>query len=209
MNLIEDLEWRYACKGMNGRKVPQKIIERILKAISLAPSSLGLQPYKILVVENEELREQIFEKACPQQPIKGSSHLLVFASYTQISEMDLDDYMKLIEIKRNPGDEWCNNYRKRISFFLDKNKNIMESWLTHQTYIALGIACVAAANEKVDSVPIEGFDKEELNAILDLPKQHLSASILLPLGYRDPEKDWMNNQPKIRKEDKDLFEILK
>lgn len=209
MNLIEDLEWRHACKGINGRKVPQNIIERILKAVSLAPSSLGMQAYKILVIENEQLREQIFDKACPQQPIKGCSHLLIFTSYTQITEEYLDNYFLLIKKKRNPGDEWCTNYRKRVEFFLEKNSNNMEEWLTHQVYIALGIACVAAANEKVDSVPIEGFDKKVLNDILNLSEQNLSASVLLPLGYRDPEKDWMNNQAKVRKDKEDLFIFIK
>ncbi|MBK5720046.1 nitroreductase family protein [Dysgonomonas sp. Marseille-P4677] len=209
MNLIEDLEWRHACKGMNGRKVPQNIVERILKAVSLAPSSLGMQAYKILVIENEQLKEQIFNEACLQQPIKGCSHLLVFTSYTQITEKYLDDYFRLIKLKRNPDDEWCDNYRKKIESFLERNQNNMEAWLTHQVYIALGIACVAAANEKVDSVPIEGFNKDTLNRILNLPAQGLSTSVLLPLGYRDPEKDWMNNQAKVRKDKEDIFEIIK
>lgn len=209
MNLIDDLEWRHACKGMNGRKVPPNIVERILKAVSLAPSSLGMQAYKILVIENEQLREQIFDEACPQQPIKGCSHLLVFASYTQITEEYLDNYFSLIKLKRNPDEEWCNNYRKKIESFLEKNSNNMEAWLAHQAYIALGIACVAAASEKVDSVPIEGFNKDVLNKILNFPEQSLSASVLLPLGYRDPEKDWMNNQAKVRKDKDGLFEIIK
>lgn len=209
MDLIEDLEWRHACKGMNGRKVPQNIVDRILKAINLSPSSLGMQAYKILVIENEQLKEQIFDKACPQQPIKRCSHLLVFASHTQITEEYLDCYFSLIKKKRNLDDEWCNNYRNRIELFLKKNSNNIEAWLTHQVYIALGIACVAAANEKVDSVPIEGFDKDALNKVLNFSENNLSALVLLPLGYKDPEKDWMNNQTKVRKDKEDLFTIIK
>ncbi len=100
-------------------------------------------------------------------------------------------------------------YRKKIESFLEKNYNDLEGWLARQVYIALGIACVAAANEKVDSVPIEGFDKEALNKILDLSSQHLGSVVLLPLGYKDPEKDWMDNQPKVRKDKDDLFEVIK
>ncbi len=209
MNLIEDLKWRYACKGMNGVKVPQDKIDRILEAINLAPTSLGMQVFKVLVIENQELKQQIFDKSCEQQPITGCSHLLVFATGTQITEKYLDNYFDLIERKRNPGKEWLDKYRKKIESFRSKNFEHLEEWLARQVYIALGFACVAAANERVDSVPIEGFDKGALNRILNLPEQHLSAVVMLPLGYKDPEKDWMSNQPKIRKEAKDLFEVIK
>ncbi|MFT4223444.1 nitroreductase family protein [Dysgonomonas sp.] len=209
MNLIEDLKWRHACKGMNGAKVPQDKIERILEAVNLAPTSLGMQVFKVLVIENEKLKQQIFDEACEQQPVTACSHLLVFATGTQITEKYLDNYFDLIERKRNPSKDWLNKYRKKIESFKDKNFESLEDWLARQVYIALGFACVAAANERVDSVPIEGFDKNELNRILNLPEQHLSAVVMLPLGYKDPEKDWMNNQPKVRKEAKDLFEVIK
>lgn len=208
MDLIEDLGWRHACKEMNGKKVPREKIDRILEAINLAPTSLGLQAYKVLVIENKDLKEQIYKEACQQQPITGCSHLLVFAAFTQLTDKYMDEYFSLIERKRNPGKEWCDKYRKRIEFFRDKNGDNMENWLARQTYIALGIACVIAANERVDSVPIEGFDKEILNKILNFPEQHLSATFILPLGYKDLELDWMNNQPKVRKDLKDLIEVI-
>lgn len=209
MNLIEDLNWRHACKGMNGTKVPQEKINRILEAVNLAPTSLGMQAFKVLVIENKELKEQIYKEACQQQPITECSHLLVFASYTEISNRYLDEYFSLIERKRNPGKEWCDKYRKKIEFFMEKNYNDLEGWLAKQTYIALGIACTVAANERVDSVPIEGFDKEALNRILNLPDKHLSATFILPLGYKDPAQDWMNNQPKVRKGLNDLIEVIR
>lgn len=209
MNLINDLQWRHACKGMNGTKVSQEKVERILEAINLAPTSLGMQAFKVLVIENEQLKQKIYDEACQQQPITACSHLLVFAPYTDISEENLNSYFELIKRKRNPGEEWCNKYRAKIQGFMEKNRNGVASWLAHQVYIALGVACVAAANERVDSVPIEGFDKEALNRILDLPSKHLTSGVMLPLGYKDPEKDWINNTPKVRKEIKDLIEVIK
>lgn len=209
MNLIDDLNWRHACKSMNGTKVSKEIIDNILEAINLAPTSLGMQVFKVLVIENQKLKEQIFNEACQQQPVTACSHLLVFATGTQITEKYLDDYFALIERKRNPGKDWCDKYRKKIEAFREKNYENLEGWLARQVYIALGFACVAAANERVDSVPIEGFDKDILNKILNLPDQHLSAVVMLPLGYKDPEKDWINNQPKVRKDTKDLFEVIK
>ncbi|MFV0538908.1 MAG: nitroreductase family protein [Dysgonomonas sp.] len=209
MNLIEDLKWRHACKGMNGAKVPQDKIERILEAVNLAPTSLGMQVFKVLVIENQELKQRIFDESCEQQPITACSHLLVFAAGTQITEKTLDNYFGLIERKRNPSKDWLDKYRNKVEAFKNKNLQNLENWLTHQVYIALGFACVAAANERVDSLPIEGFDKNALNKILNLPEQHLSSVVMLPLGYKDPEKDWMNNQPKVRKEAADLFEVIK
>lgn len=209
MNLINDLQWRHACKAMNGTRVPQEKVERILEAINLTPTSLGMQAFKVLVIENEQLKQRIYDEACQQQPITACSHLLVFAPYTEISEKFLDNYFDLIKRKRNPGEEWCKKYRAKIQGFMEKNRNGVESWLAHQVYIALGFACVAAANERVDSVPIEGFDKEALNRILDLPSKHLTSGIMLPLGYKDPEKDWINNTPKVRKEIADLIEVIK
>jgi len=194
---------------MNGTKVSQEKIDRILEAINLAPTSLGMQAFKVLVIENEQLKKQIYDEACAQQPITACSHLLVFASYTQITESYLDDYFVLIQRKRNPGKDWCDKYRKKIEGFMEKNYNDLEDWLSRQVYIALGFACVAAANERVDSVPVEGFDKEALNRILDLPSQHLTSSIMLPLGYKDPEKDWINNTSKVRKDIEDLIEVIK
>lgn len=209
MDLINVLNWRHACKAMNGTKVPQEKVDRILEAVNLAPTSLGMQAFKVLVIENEELKKRIFDEACPQQPITGCSHLLLFAPYTQITETYLDEYFALIKRKRNPAKEWCDKYRAKIESFMEKNYNDVEGWLSRQVYIALGIACVAAAGEEVDSVPIEGFSKEALNRILDLPSQHLTSAILLPLGYKDPEKDWINNTPKVRKDIQDLIEVIK
>lgn len=207
MSLLEDLNWRHACKRMNGAKVPQDKIDNILEAIRLAPTSLGLQAYKVFVIENVELREEIYEKACQQMPIKECSHLLVFASYTQITEKDLDEYFALIQAKRNVSDEWCKNYRERINYFLKREYGRIEDWLAQQVHIGLGVACVAAANERVDSVPIGGFEPKELDKILGLTEQGLASVVLLPLGYKDEISDWMNNQNKVRKDLKDFIEV--
>lgn len=209
MSIIEDLKWRHACKRMNGQKVPQEKIDTILEAINLTPTSLGLQAYKVFVIENTQLKAEIYDKACQQLPIKECSHLLVFAAYTQITEKDLDDFFALIERKRNPGKEWCDKYRERINGFLSGSYKFLESWLIHQVYIPLGVACTVAANERVDSLPIEGFDKTELNKILNLTEQSLTSVVLLPLGYKDEANDWLNNVAKVRKDAKDLFVVMK
>ncbi|WP_101690896.1 nitroreductase family protein [Dysgonomonas massiliensis] len=211
MNLLESLRWRHACKRMNGEKVPQEKVDRILEAISLTPTSLGLQAYKVIVVENDELKNEIYDKACQQMPVKECSHLLIFASYTQVTEKDLDEYFELIRKRRKElaTDEWCKNYRERIRFFLDREYERMEEWLAQQAHIALGVACVAAADEQVDSVPIGGFDPKALNEILKLREQGLSSTVILPLGYSDAANDWNAKLPKVRKDATDFIEIIK
>lgn len=209
MNLLEDLRWRYASKSMNGTKVSEDKIDRILEAINLTPTSLGMQAYKVLVIENQELKQRIFDESCPQQPVIGCSHLLVFVTNTDISDQFMDDYFNLIEEKRNMGKEWMDKYRAKIEGFKAKNSGNIENWLSRQVYIALGFACVAAANERVDSVPIEGYDKSILDEILNLKEKNQSSVVMLPLGYSDPETDWMSKLPKVRKELKDLIEVIK
>lgn len=211
MDLLESLRWRHACKRMNGEKIPQEKVDRILEAISLTPTSLGLQAYKVIVVENDELKNEIYDKACQQLPVKECSHLLIFASYTQITEKDLDKYFDLIRDRRKElaTDEWCKNYRERIRFFLDREYERMEEWLAQQAHIALGVACVAAADEQVASVPIGGFDPKALNEVLGLTAKSLTSTVILPLGYADVENDWNGKLPKVRKDTSDFIEVIK
>ncbi len=209
MNLIEDLKWRYACKRMNGTKVPQEKVNVILEAINLAPTSLGLGAFKVFIIENDELKNKIFEGACPQPQVKECSHLLVFATRTQITGRYLDSYFDLIDRKANPGKAWLEKYRGKIEQALKGHYEDLQAWLTHQVYIALGFACVAAAEQRVDSVPVEGFDKAKLDSILKLTEQGLASVVLLPLGYRDEDNDWNAKRNKVRKDPDRLFIELK
>src|SRR5665647_2204347 len=96
MSLVDTLNWRYATKRMNGTKVPTEKLEYILEAIRLAPTSFGLQPFKVIVIESPELRERIFNEACQQPQIKEASHILVFAANKKINAEQVDDYMQLV-----------------------------------------------------------------------------------------------------------------
>lgn len=211
MSLIDDLKWRHACKRMNGSKVPQEKIDRILEAVNLAPTSLGLQAFKVIVIENKALKEQILNESCPQQPVKECSHLLVFASYKEVTPKMLDEYFALIDKVRNPGKEWMDHYREKINGYIQGagTSTNAAAWLAAQVYIALGIACTAAANERVDSVPIEGFSKTELDRILGLADKGLASVVLLPLGYKDEANDWLSHVPKVRKDINDVVEVIR
>lgn len=210
MNIIESMQWRHASKAMNGNKVPQETVNRILEAVRLAPTSLGLQAYKIFVIENETLRDKIYNEACPQQPIIGCSHLLVFAARTEIGERDYDSYFSIMQKTREKEEEYITNYKAKIEGFVNTKVGKNEpTWLVSQTYIALGVACVAAASERIASVPIEGFSREKMDEILSLKEKGYKSTILLPLGYSDEKNDWWKGEKKLRKSVDDFIEVIK
>ncbi len=208
--LINDLKWRHACKAMNGKQVPQEIVDNILEAIRLAPSSLGLQAYKVFVIENKDLRDRIYNESCPQQPVLGCSHLIVFAARTEIANPDYESYIKILKDTRGKDEEHLAKYREKIEGFVNLKVGALQpTWLVSQTYIGLGIACAAAAEAKVNSVPIEGFDREKLDQILSLKEKGYRSTLLLPLGYADEENDWWGSEKKLRKGTNDFIEVIK
>lgn len=210
MNVIENLKWRHACKAMNGKAVPQETVDKILEAIRLAPTSLGMQAYKVFVIENKDLKQTIFDKACPQQPVVGCSHLLVFAARTEIAASDYDLYFSIMQTERNKTDEQIEKYREKIEGFVNlKVGTNQPTWLVNQTYIGLGVACVAAAEAKIESVPIEGFDRVQLDEILSLKEKGYKSTLLLPLGYKDEANDWWDGEKKLRKSINDFIEVIK
>ena len=210
MNLNESLKWRYATKKMNGNKVSQENVNEILEAISLTASSYGLQPYKVLVVENDQLKKKLQVAAYNQSQIGDSSHLLVFAAFDTISEKNVDDLFELTASVRGVAIENFNDYKNIIKgSALQRPAEINFNWNARQAYIALGTALVAAASLKVDSTPMEGFNNAEFDSILGLTEQGLKSVVLLPLGYRDAENDYLANAPKVRKPLHDLVIHLK
>lgn len=206
MSLIEDLNWRHACKQMNGKEVEQSKVDTILESIRLAPTSMGLQAFKVFVIKDKDLINQIFEKTADKQKmLPNCSHLLVFAAYTQIKESDVNEYLELIATTRNITLESLAGLKEMFGGILSMPEMEVINWTSRQTYIAMGYATVAAATLGVDSTPIEGFSIHALNKLLDLPSQGLTATLMLPLGYMDEENDYLANAAKVRKTTADLF----
>ncbi len=208
MSLLETLKWRYATKRMNGTKVPAEKIESILEAIQLTPTSYGLQAFKAIVIENEALKEQIFTEACQQPQIKESSHLIVFAAIKNVDAKQADDHIQLIADTRGIPAESLAGYRSMLELKVAENEDRNFIWTSKQTYIALGIAMVAAADVKVDATPIEGFNPSALDKIIGLSEQNLGSVTILALGYRDDANDRLATAPKVRKSKESLISII-
>ncbi|ARK12768.1 NAD(P)H-dependent oxidoreductase [Fibrella sp. ES10-3-2-2] len=206
MELLEAMNWRYAAKKMNGKPVPADKLETILESIRLSASSVGIQPYTVLVIDNPELKGKIHELACPQPQIVECSHLLVFASWTNLDESQIARYIQLIAETRGVTVESLSPFSDAIKAgLLSKSVDERAAWAARQAYIALGSSLIAAATEQVDATPMEGFNAAVLDELLDLPAKGLQSVLILALGYRDAEKDFLSKAVKVRRPRKDLF----
>ena len=197
MNLIDTLNWRYAAKRMTTEKVSDEKITEILEAINLTATSAGMQPFRVLVISNPEIKQKL-QAASFNPQIAESSHLLVFASYTHVSQAHVDEYMQLVARTREISLESLNDFKAKLSTFTSLPEEFIKTWAAKQAYIALGTAIVAAANLKVDSTPMEGFDNAAFDEILGLKEKGLQTSVLLALGYRDEEADFLSKAKKVR-----------
>lgn len=206
MSIIENLNWRYATKKMNGNKVPQDKLNTILEAIRLAPSSSGLQPFRVLVIENKELQEKIKPIAMGQSQITDASHLLIFASWDSYTEEKIKDVFAKTLNERGLPPETMDEYRTNLwGMYSQLPVEWHQSHTAKQSYIALGVGMVAAAEQKVDATPMEGFDPAALDVLLGLADKGLKSQAIVALGYRDEANDWLVNMKKYRTPENEFF----
>jgi nitroreductase len=194
---------------MNGEVVPQEKIETILEAIRLAPTSSGLQPFEVFVVTNDETKSSIKEIAWNQPQVTDCSHLLVFAAWDHYTEDRINHVFDLTNKIRGFKNEGWENYRQMLlSSYPQKEAETNFEHAARQTYIAFMAAITQAAYEGVDSTPMEGFDPNALDKILGLRQKGLRSTLLLPLGYKDADKDWLANLVKVRKPIEELVTFI-
>lgn len=205
MSITTALNWRYATKRMNGEKIPKDKMDIILDAISKAPSSFGLQPYSILVIENKELLSKIKPIAMMQAQITEASALLVFAAWDKLSEQQIDTFMQEMADTRKVSVDSLQELKGHITPQLKNSDNDNFMWHTRQAYIALGVALVAAAEEGIDSTPMEGFDNAQLDELLELKQKGLRSVVLMALGHRDTANDYLVQLKKVRRAKEKLF----
>ncbi|WP_111707227.1 nitroreductase family protein [Lutibacter citreus] len=209
MELLNKLNWRYAAKAMNGEKVSEEKIANIIEAARLAPTSSGLQPFEIIVVKNQAIKEAIRPVAWNQSMITDCSHLLIFAAWDTYTEERINKMFDLTNEVRGFKNEGWENYRQMLlSSYPQKDAEENFNHAAKQAYIAFSAAIIAAAYEGVDTTPIEGFDPDAVDKILGLREKGLRSCVLLPIGYRDADSDWLVNLKKVRKSTEDLVTVL-
>jgi len=199
--LIDKLQWRYATKKMNpALPLPQDKLDRILEAVRLTATSSGLQPYELLIVQDKALRERIREHAWNQAQVTDASHLLVFAAWDNYTAERINQMFDLTNEVRGFKNEGWEAYRQQLlSVYPKRSADENFQHAARQAYIGLGTALIAAAEEQVDATPMEGFDPAKVDEILNLKARGLRSVLLLPLGYRQPDGDWLVNLKKVRR----------
>jgi len=209
MELLDKLNWRYAAKAMNGEKVAEDKIDRILEAALQALTSSGLQPFEIFVIKNQEIKEKIRLVAWNQSVITDCSHLLVFAAWDTYTADRINYMFDLTNEIRGFENEGWENYRKMLlGLYPQKDAEENFNHAAKQAYIAFSQAVIAAAFEGVDATPLEGFEPDAVDEILGLREKGLRSTVLLPIGYRQEDKDWLVNLVKVRKPMKDLVTVI-
>ena len=199
MKLLEALNWRYATKRMTGEKLDDESVNKIIEAARLAPTSAGLQPIHIYVISNEEVKQKIQPIALGQPQIVESSHLLVFTSWDKITDESIDKVHTAMNSLRNLPREMTSqteeNLKQLFSTFTEEEQY---HHTAKQAHIAFGMAIAAAAELGIDATPMEGFDKNGLDEFLELRSKGLRSVVLLALGKRKVEEDWLYPLTKYR-----------
>lgn len=199
MSLLEDLHWRYATKKMNGAKVPQEKLDYILEAARLAPSSSGLQQYKIIVISDKALLEKIKGVAYGQSQITDCSHLLVWVAWDGYSDTRITTVFHAMMDERGLPQNTMDDYKSVIlNLYATKGQEWQAHHAAKQSYISFAMAIAAAAEQKVDATPMEGFVPEQLDELLQLNGTGYKSTVILPLGYREEANDWLVNMKKVR-----------
>lgn len=197
--IIERLNWRYAVKKFDAtRKVSDADWNTLEHSLTLAPSSYGLQPFKFIIVTDQELKNKLTPAAYGQTQIADCSHLVVIAYKKVLTDEDVAHYVDRIVEVRNAPRQSLKDYEDTMKASAKKavDEGYIETWNSRQAYIALGFLLETAALLKIDACPMEGFDTAQYNEILGLTDY--SAVVLCPVGYRDAENDWLANLPKVR-----------
>jgi len=209
MELLDKLNWRYAAKAMNGEKVSEEKIAKIIEAARLAPTSSGLQPFEIIIIKNKAIKEAIKPVAWNQSVITDCSHLLVFAAWDTYTEERINKMFDLTNEVRGFKNEGWEAYRQMLlGSYPQKDAEENFNHAAKQAYISFSAAIIAAAYEGVDTTPLEGFDADAVDKILELREKGLRSAVMLPIGYRNTDKDWLVNLTKVRKSTEDLVTVI-
>lgn len=208
MNYLEALSRRYSVKKFNNQIIPQETLHNILESGKLSASSLGLQPYKIIVVESEEMKQKLIPAFYNPSQISTCSHLVVIISKKTIEENYIHGYFNHISEVRETPLETLDPFKNSINQHINqKTQDEIFNWAEKQSYIVLANLMYAAAIENIDSCPMEGFRQDLIEEILNVNSETEKVTVTLALGYRS-EEDHFQHMKKVRKPNEKLFKFI-
>jgi len=207
MNILENLKWRYATKKFDSTyQLSELELDTIKEVIQLSPASFGLQPYKVLIVTNPEIREQLKLASWNQSQITDASALLVFVKNKNVDETEVDLFVENIINTRGVTKEMLAEYEGMMKHAVSSQTEDQKgNWVEKQIYLAVGNLLTSLSVLGIDSCPMEGFDRGQYDSILGLTET--SSVVVCPIGKRDVSDEYQN-YPKVRKSTDDLFEII-
>lgn len=205
---IESLKWRYATKKYDaGKKVPAQDIEQLKEAVRLSVSSVGLQPYKVIIVQDAEMKAKLAQATSGNNVnlVNDASHLFIFANDVNVDDALVNEYIDTIADVRGLPEEALSGFSSYIKNYVGAfTAEEKSSWTAKQAYIALSTLVNTAALLKIDTTPMEGFEPKKINEILGLPQQGLNAAVIATIGYRHAD-DASQHLKKVRKPETELF----
>lgn len=200
MNIIDQLNWRYATKSFDSEKIiGDDDINTLLEAFNLTATSYGLQPIKLIVIKDKALQEQLVPLSFNQKQVKEASHLFIFCIDSKMDTPFILDYFNRVKDIRNTPNEILDPFKTFLVEDLGSKTQIdKENWAAKQAYLAMGNLMTVCALLNIDACPMEGFSPKDYDAILNLEKLNLKSVLIMPIGYRAKD-DFMSKLKKVRK----------
>lgn len=199
-NTIEKLQWRYATKRFDVTKtLSEEKLDILKETFNLTATSFGLQPLKLVIINNPNLQEQLLPFTYHQPQVRDASHVLIFCIEKKINENFIIEHFKRVEGQRNTPRTILEPFEKElIASFTEKNADEIRDWMVNQLYLTLGAMLTVCAVENIDACPIEGFEPKKYDTLLGLAEKGLESIVVLPIGYRD-ETDFFKDLKKVRR----------
>ncbi|MCX2719747.1 NAD(P)H-dependent oxidoreductase [Lentiprolixibacter aurantiacus] len=208
-DIIDRLEWRYAVKKFDpSRKLKTEQLDKLKRAFNLTATSYGLQPIRMLVLQDQDLQNRLLSHSYNQQQVAQASHLLVFCVETNVDGDYVKSYFERVKEIRGTSDQILNPFREYlVREFSNKDQKEIQEWATRQAYLAMGNLLTICALEEIDACPMEGFEPEAYNELLGLKEKGLSAVLVMPVGYRAQDDMFADFKKVRRKMSKSIIEI--
>ena len=208
MNSIESLKWRYATKKFDPAKnIEKKQLDVLAQAFNLTATSYGLQPCRLVVVIDQDIKDKMVAHSYGQLQVKDASAVLVLCT-TAVNESYIKDYFSLVKKQRNTPDEILKPFEDFLTdTFSKKELDEVEAWARNQAYLILGNLLTVCAQEQIDSCPMEGFVPEKIDELLGLSEVGLKSTLLLPVGHRAAD-DMMSQLKKVRRPQQEMVSYI-
>ncbi|MFD0931013.1 NAD(P)H-dependent oxidoreductase [Psychroflexus salinarum] len=207
--MIDALEWRYATKKFDDSKsIDSNKIELLKKGFNLTPTSYGLQPLRLVIVKNQDLKNKLFEHSYNQIQVKTASHVLVICIENTVDEEFINHNFELQKEIREAEDEIVKPFRDfLIKDFTNRNDQQIKAWGINQAYLAMGNLLTICAAEKIDACPMEGFESHAYDDILNLKEKGISSALVLPVGYRAKDDKFADFKKVRRPQEETIIEF--